>query len=128
MNARLANEGYTRTRRNDNNILYGVNWKMDWLTKGLSANARIAYSTIDEVFRKVNRGKDAYPTYHYDPTTDQYNINPNRKYAYSQYALTAGTNQAVKNLDVRPPSTMHAYSMEYMTLVPRCCIAAKAVP
>ena len=27
-------------------------------------------------------------------TTDQYNINPNRKYAYSQYALTAGTNQA----------------------------------
>ena len=74
---------------------------MDWLTKGLSANARIAYSTIDEVFRKVNRGKDAYPTYHYDPTTDQYNINPNRKYAYSQYALTAGTNQAVKNLDVQ---------------------------
>ena len=101
LNARLANEGYTRTRRNDNNILYGVNWKMDWLTKGLSANARIAYSTIDEVFRKVNRGKDAYPTYHYDPTTDQYNINPNRKYAYSQYALTAGTNQAVKNLDVQ---------------------------
>lgn len=27
LNARLANEGYTRTRRNDNNILYGVNWK-----------------------------------------------------------------------------------------------------
>ena len=109
LNARLANEGYTRTRRNDNNILYGVNWKMDWLTKGLSANARIAYSTIDEVFRKVNRGKDAYPTYHYDPTTDQYNINPNRKYAYSQYALTAGTNQAVKNLDVQA-------SINYATL------------
>lgn len=39
LNARLANEGYTRTRRNDNNILYGVNWKMDWLTKGIIRNA-----------------------------------------------------------------------------------------
>ena len=101
LNARLANEGYTRTRRNDNNILYGVNWKMDWLTKGLSANARMAYSTVDENFRKVSRGKDGYPTYHYDATTEQYTINPNRKYAYSNYALTAGTHQAIKNLDIQ---------------------------
>lgn len=101
LNARLANEGYTRTRRNDNNILYGVNWKMDWLAKGLSANARMAYSTIDENFRKVSRGKDGYPTYHYDAETGQYTINPNRQYAYSNYALTAGTNQAVKNLDIQ---------------------------
>lgn len=74
---------------------------MDWLTKGLSANARMAYSTVDENFRKVSRGKDGYPTYHYDATTEQYTINPNRKYAYSNYALTAGTHQAIKNLDIQ---------------------------
>ena len=42
LNARLANEGYKRTRRNDNNVLYGATWKMDFLTEGLSANFRLA--------------------------------------------------------------------------------------
>ena len=41
LNARLANEGYKRTRRNDNNILYGATWKMDFLTQGLAANFRL---------------------------------------------------------------------------------------
>lgn len=49
LNARLANEGYKRTRRNDNNILYGATWKMDFLTQGLAANFRLAYSSVDEI-------------------------------------------------------------------------------
>ena len=45
LNARLANEGYKRTRRNDNNILYGATWKMDFLTPGLAADFQLAYSS-----------------------------------------------------------------------------------
>lgn len=99
LNARLANEGYKRTRRNDNNILYGATWKMDFLTQGLSANFRLAYSSVDENFRQVNRGD--YPTYHYNSSTDEYVINPNKKYDYGTFAVTSGTEKATKDLNIQ---------------------------
>jgi TonB-linked SusC/RagA family outer membrane protein len=99
LNARLANEGYTRTKRNDNNVLYGATWKMNFLAKGLSANFRLAYATIDENYRKVTRSD--YPTYHYDPKTGIYSINPNGVYAYGTYYVGSGTNQAEKNLNIQ---------------------------
>ena len=83
LNARLANEGYKRTRRNDNNILYGATWKMDFLTPGLAADFQLAYSSSDENYRAVMRTR--YPTYHYDSATGLYNINPNGVYDYEQY-------------------------------------------
>ncbi len=100
LNARLANQGYTRTRRNDNNLLYNANWKMDFITKGLSSNVRIAYSTIDENYRQAWRGE--FPTYHYNVTGDgegYYTINPDRVYTNGTYAVTAGTNTAKKDLN-----------------------------
>lgn len=99
LNARLANEGYKRTRRNDNNVLYGVTYKMDYLTKGLSANSRLAYSIIDENHRQLWRGE--YPTYHYDSKAQTYTINPNKQYAYGTYSVSSGTDQAIKNLDLQ---------------------------
>lgn len=99
LNARLANEGYKRTRRNDNNILYGATWKMDFLTQGLSSNFRLAYSSVDENFRQVNRGD--YPTYHYNSSTDDYVINPNKKYDYGTFAVTSGTEKATKDLNIQ---------------------------
>lgn len=101
LNARLANEGYKRTKRNDINILYGATYKMDFLTEGLSANFRVAYSSIDENFRKVERGNDGYPTYRYDPETDIYTINPNEAYAYSTYAVTSNPEKAEKDLNIQ---------------------------
>ncbi len=100
LNARLANQGYTRTRRNDNNLLYNANWKMDFITKGLSSNVRVAYSTIDENYRQVWRSE--FPTYHYNVTGDgegYYTINPDRVYTNGTYAVTAGTNTAKKDLN-----------------------------
>jgi len=88
LNARLANEGYKRTRRNDNNILYGATWKMDFLTQGLAANFRVAYSSVDENYRQVHRGD--YPTYYYNSSTNEYEINPNKKYDYGTYYLSSG--------------------------------------
>ena len=99
LNARLANNGYKRTRRNDNNVLYGATWKMDFLTEGLTANFRLAYSNIDENWRGVLRNR--FPTYHYDSATDSYNINPNLQYDYEKYTVFNGTDQATKNLNVQ---------------------------
>lgn len=99
LNARLANEGYKRTRRNDNNMLYGATWKMDFLTEGLAANFRLAYSSVDENYRQVNRGD--YPTYHYNSSTNEHVINPNKKYDYGTYSVTSGTEKATKDLNIQ---------------------------
>lgn len=99
LNARLANEGYKRTRRNDNNILYGATWKMDFLTQGLAANFRLAYSSVDENYRQVNRGD--YPTYFYNSSTNEYVINPNKKYDYGTFSVTSGTEKATKDLNIQ---------------------------
>lgn len=101
LNARLANEGYRRTRRNDNNILYGTTWKMDFITEGLSSNVRLAYANIYENNRSVYRFSDGYPTYHYNPETEIYTINPNGTYAYGTYGIGGGTNQSVKDLNIQ---------------------------
>jgi len=101
LNARLANEGYKRTKRNDINILYGATHKMDYLTKGLSANFRFAYSSIDENNRNVARGSNGYPTYRYHSDTDTYTINPNDVYAYSTYFVTSGVGQALSDLNIQ---------------------------
>lgn len=98
LNARLANEGYKRARRNDNNILYGATWKMDFLTKGLSSNARLAYSSVDENYRRVMRTR--YPTYHYDSKTELYSINPDGYYDYEQYFVGSGTDKGNKELNI----------------------------
>ena len=98
LNARLANEGYKRTRRNDNNVLYSVNWNMDFITKGLSSNARIAYSTIDETYRSV--GRSTYPTYWYDETSDLYTINPDQHYTKGIPLVNGWTGPTWKTLNV----------------------------
>ena len=99
LNARLANEGYSRDRRNDNNMLLSANWDMSFLTKGLSADARVAYSTVDENYRQAWRSD--YPTYHYDPVTDTYTINPNGIYTNGTFAITSGKVQDIKNLNLQ---------------------------
>lgn len=102
LNARLANQGYRRTRRNDNNLLYSANWKMDFITKGLSSNIRVAYSTIDENWRSAWRSE--FPTYHFNSDGQgggYYNINPDHVYTNGSYAITAGTNTARKDLNLQ---------------------------
>lgn len=102
LNARLANQGYSRTRRNDNNLLYNANWKMDFITKGLSSNVRVAYSTVDENYRQAWRS--SFPTYHYNVTAEgdgYYTINPDHVYTNGSYAVTGGSNVAKKDLNLQ---------------------------
>ncbi|GHT72780.1 SusC/RagA family TonB-linked outer membrane protein [Bacteroidia bacterium] len=99
LNARLANEGYKRTRRFDSNILFEANQKLDFLTKGLTAKLRVAYSSIDENYRQAARG--SYPTYHYDSSTDSYNIHPNKNYAYGTYWINGDQEKSIKDLNLQ---------------------------
>ena len=99
INARLANEGYKRTRRFDSNVLFGATQKLDFLTKGLSASLRVAYSSIDENYRQAAR--HSYPTYHYDSATEIYTIHPNKDYAYGNYTINGDQEQSIKDLNVQ---------------------------
>jgi TonB-linked SusC/RagA family outer membrane protein len=102
LNARLANEGYARTRRFDSNILFDVSQNFDFITKGLSGMVRVAYSSIDENYRRMRRGSDMYPTYHYNSVSGGYTINPTaNSYAYEKYILNAGVNRAVRDVNIQ---------------------------
>ena len=102
LNARLANEGYNRTKRYDSNVLFSAVQKLDFITRGLFATVQVAYSSIDENVRKVTRGSDQYPSYHYDSATQTYMINPrnNKTYAYSPYGVSGQNNQSNYNTDI----------------------------
>jgi len=99
LNARLANEGYKRSRRFDSNILFSANQKLDFLAKGLSTSFRVAYSSIDENYRQAARY--SYPTYHYDSKTEKYTIHPDKNYAYGNYAINGDQVQSIKDLNLQ---------------------------
>jgi len=106
LNARLANEGYKRIRRYDSNILFGATQKLDFITKGLSASARIAYSSIDENHRKISRDKGWYPTYHFTPSSSgssegSYSLNPKSQYSYEPYQLLGDAEKSIKDLNIQ---------------------------
>ena len=97
--ARLANEGYQRNRRNDNNALFGVDWGLDWITKGLSFSGRVAYASVDENTRAAYRS--SYPSYHYDSETGEYSINPNHVYTNGSYTVTGWKGADRKNFNLQ---------------------------
>jgi TonB-linked SusC/RagA family outer membrane protein len=99
LNARLANEGYRRTRRFDSNFLFEANQDLDFITKGLTAKLRAAYSSIDENYRQAVRGE--YPTYHYDSATEIYTIHPNKNYAYGTYIINGDQEKSIKDLNLQ---------------------------
>jgi len=102
LNARLANEGYKRIRRYDSNILYSATQKLDFITKDLVATVQVAYSSIDENERRVRRGSDQYPSYHYNSVTGTHTINPrnNQTYSYSPYGVEGRHEKARYSTDI----------------------------
>jgi len=99
INARLANEGYKRSRRFDSNILFSANQKLDFITNGLSTSLRVAYSSIDENYRQAARY--TYPTYHYDSNTGAYSIHPDKNYAYGNYVIYGDQVQSIKDVNLQ---------------------------
>jgi TonB-linked SusC/RagA family outer membrane protein len=104
LNARLANGGYTRTRRTDSNILLDATQRLDFITPGLAVKGTFAYSGIEENSRQVTRG-DApgygIPTYHYNSIDGSYSIDPRGNYDYSGYAVYGYTSIYSKNTNLQ---------------------------
>lgn len=86
INARLATLGYTRTSRTDYNVLFGVTEKLDFITKGLSFEGRIAYASTSDIIRNLERG-EMPPSYHYNPEDSSYTLDKRGKYTLSTFAL-----------------------------------------
>ncbi|MFV0506675.1 MAG: SusC/RagA family TonB-linked outer membrane protein [Bacteroidales bacterium] len=104
-NARIANYGYKRTRRIDNNFLFQVNQKLDFITKGLDAMARVAYSNINESNRSMFRASpflaNNFPAYKYNPETDTYAIRPGSNYDFGNYMLFGEQGTFYRDLNIQ---------------------------
>ena len=99
LNARLATGGYQHARRTDFNFLFGGTQKLDVITDGLSLTGRIAYSSIEQYTKQIfNEG---IPSYHYDPSTDQYSLRPGGTYVYQTYGLTGNTDINTNNYNLQ---------------------------
>jgi TonB-linked SusC/RagA family outer membrane protein len=100
LNARLATGGYQHSRRTDFNFLFGATQKLDALTEGLSLTGRVAYSSIEQFTKQTFNG-GGFPSYHFDPATNQYTLKPGASYVYQTYALTGNTDINSNNYDVQ---------------------------
>ncbi len=105
LNARLANSGYSRDKRTDLNILFGVVEKLDMITRGLSFTGRVAYASTESASRHLFRGGllEGYspPSYYYNPEDGSYTLDPRGQYQLSGYTLLGTTNDYNKNLNLQ---------------------------
>ena len=86
INARLATMGYTKNSRADFNVLFDVTQRFDFITKGLSADARVAYAGTNDITRTQSRTNNP-PAFHYD-STGNYTLDKNGLYQLAPFALT----------------------------------------
>lgn len=105
LNARLANSGYQRDKRNDLNVLFGIVEKLDMITKGLSFTGRIAYASTEVSSRQLFRGDifNGYspPSYYYNPADSSYTLDPRGQYQLSGYTLLGVTDAYDKNINLQ---------------------------
>lgn len=95
---RLALQGYDKTYRNEFNILFGADHKLDFITKGLSVSGRIAYAGDVSYARGLNR--NAIPAFYYDPVAQTYTPASNGLYRLDPLSLSSsGTNISNKTVN-----------------------------
>lgn len=100
INARLANGGYTRSKRTDFNALFGATQQLDMLTKGLSFTARVAYAGIEQYSRNLFRPEEP-PSYHYNPVDGSYTLDPRGNYRLQAYRVTGNTDLYSRNVNTQ---------------------------
>lgn len=106
LNAELANGGYSHDRRTDFNVLLGAVQKLDAITDGLSATARVAYASSEDFNKGTNflqafNPASAFPTYYYNSTANTYSKNPNAPYVYSADTYYGGTDLYTTDLNLQ---------------------------
>ncbi|HEU4554748.1 MAG TPA: TonB-dependent receptor [Chitinophaga sp.] len=100
LNARLATGGYQNSKRSDYNVMFNATQELNAITEGLSVSARVAYSSQEQ----YTRGTGNYgpiPSYHYDPATKTYQLNPGGTYVFPNIYYTGNTNIYTTNVNVQ---------------------------
>ncbi|WP_217603123.1 TonB-dependent receptor [Chitinophaga sp. GbtcB8] len=100
LNARLATGGYQNAKRTDYNIMFNATQQLNAITDGLSVTARVAYSSQEQ----YTRGTGNYgpiPSYHYDPASKSYLLNPGGTYVFPNIYYSGNTNIYTTNVNVQ---------------------------
>lgn len=100
LNARLANGGYSRSKRTDFNVLFGATQQLDFLTKGLTLTGRVAYAGIEQYSRNLFREAEP-PSYYYNPADGSYTLDPRGNYRLQAYRVTGNTDLYSRNVNVQ---------------------------
>jgi TonB-linked SusC/RagA family outer membrane protein len=128
INSRLSTLGYFRTSRTDYNVLFSISEKLDYLTKGLSLEGRIAYGSTSDIVRDMRREYDP-PSYHYNSTTKSYSLDKNNNYSLSQFVLRSGNNLFDKRVNIQAflnyDRTFHNHHLYSIALVNKNSYTAK---
>ncbi len=99
INARLATMGYTRNSRTDFNTLFDATQRLDFITRGLSAEVRIAYAGTNDITRTQSRGATP-PAYHYD-STGIYTLDKNGKYNLAPFGLSGSNDLYDRRVNIQ---------------------------
>ena len=101
LNARLASGGNDNSKRTDYNVLFNAVQKLDVITQGLSATARVAYSSVEQYSADNVPNSTAIPSYHYNPTSNTYTLNPNGAYVFPPYSQTGQTDFYTTDVNIQ---------------------------
>jgi len=105
LNARLASGGNQNSKRTDYNVLFNATQKLNAITDGLSATARVAYSSVEQYSMENTPSETAIPSYHYSPangaTPASYTLNPSGAYVFPSYIETGGTDIYTNDVNVQ---------------------------
>ena len=88
---RLALQGYDKTYRNELNILLGGTQKLNFITRGLSAKGRVAFSGDMRYSRGLYRGEGRIPAFYYNPEDGTYTPHRNELYRLEPLTLNSSS-------------------------------------
>lgn len=100
LNARLANGGYSRSKRTDFNVLFGATQQLDFITQGLSLTGRVAYAGIEQYSRNLFREAEP-PSFYYNPADGSYTLDPRGNYRLQKYRVTGNTDLYSRNINTQ---------------------------
>lgn len=102
LNARLASGGNENSRRTDYNVLFNAVQKLNKITDGLSATARIAYASTEQYTTENAPSSANIPSYHFNSVTNTYTLNPsNGSYVFPTYNLLGSTDIYTNDVNIQ---------------------------
>jgi len=101
LNARLASGGNENSKRTDYNVLFNAVQKLNSITDGLTATARVAYSSTEQYTAEIAPSDAAIPSYHYNSVNNSYTLNPNGSYVFPPYNQLGQTDIYTNDVNIQ---------------------------